>query len=860
MYFQLVLSNNGNVDELMDWDSISEGYFDSRENSECSFNSEEEFEQQSLEQNEERLYFTMQESDHDSKKGSISNSECASLYNSDYSDTHSEDSSISDNDGTVFEDFVDDGGIFQTENFEHINSDRKPLYEGCDITREESELLIMTYAMRFGLSDIALQSLIDLIDCHLPRQEHKSLHLLIQKFPKPPNIITHFFCSSCKNIVNFLEASKVICNCGLMCVMDDLKSQQCFFIQIPLQDQLIRLLQDDRIHSMLQEGFISGQSDVHSGEVYKRLVQDGIISVKDLTLQWNTDGVQIFKSSKVSLWPIQVAVNNLPFQARKENILLCGLWYGSKPDMNIFLKPFVEELSMLHNEGLEYVVSGSKDKAKVKVHTLIASVDSQARPLLQKLKTFRGKQGCSFCLNEGEEYEVGRGKARIYRGDIGQLRTHEQHVQDTKTVMQTGKVKNGIKDASVLLLLPLFNIITSFVPDYMHCILLGVVKTMVEWWKNGENKKEPFYIGSDTKLKQIDAILSSIKPPSEITRTPRSITECKLWKASEWKNFLLYYSLPCLHKVGMPKKYIDHWFLLIYSVHVFLREKISPEDFSIAERSIRQFVLNIEDVYNAPQLMKFNIHLLLHIPKSVKQFGGLWAVSCFPYEHYNGTLGKMFRSSQAVPQQICKFYLRLQSLKEKGAEVFSSNNNALFAKSLYETLTFRKLTSNNCIAYGEHIRLFGKPDYITLTLTQKVAVENFLKEEIQNQQIRLFRRFIYKNILFHVEGYERMKRRINNIVRLQNKTVVSISHALIVKTLQSNQMKCILLGIRLHLINDTVCQNRSINVSSNIFCSIMEMTPECVAIFPEMIQCKCVVTPYDSKLCVYPLINSLERD
>lgn len=66
-----------------------------------------------------------------------------------------------------------------------------------------------------------------------------------------------------------------------------------------------------------------------------------------------------------------------------------------------------------------------------------------------------------------------------------------------------------------------------------------------------------------------------------------------------------------------------------------------------------------------------------------------------------------------------------------------------------------------------------------------------------------------------MEGYERMKRRINNIVRLQNKTVVSISHVLIVKTLQSNQMKCILLGMRLHLINDTVCQNRSINVSSN---------------------------------------------
>lgn len=43
----------------------------------------------------------------------------------------------------------------------------------------------------------------------------------------------------------------------------------------------------------------------------------------------------------------------------------------------------------------------------------------------------------------------------------------------------------------------------------------------------------------------------------------------------------------------------------------------------------------------------------------MKQFGDLWAVSCFPYEHYNDILAKMFRSSQAVPQQICKVYLRL---------------------------------------------------------------------------------------------------------------------------------------------------------------------------------------------------------
>lgn len=61
--------------------------------------------------------------------------------------------------------------------------------------------------------------------------------------------------------------------------------------------------------------------------------------------------------------------------------------------------------------------------------------------------------------------------------------------------------------------------------------------------------------------------------------------------------------------------------------------------------------------------MKYNVHLLLHIPKSIKYFGALWAWSAFPYESYNYVLRKMLHSSQFVLKQICKSYLRLQNIK-----------------------------------------------------------------------------------------------------------------------------------------------------------------------------------------------------
>lgn len=94
-------------------------------------------------------------------------------------------------------------------------------------------------------------------------------------------------------------------------------------------------------------------------------------------------------------------------------------------------------------------------------------------------------------------------------------------------------VVSGIKGASVLFLLNVFNIIESFVPEYMHCVLLGVVKTIVMWWTTKSNKDEPFYFGLDTKIDEFNSILMSIKPPSEVTRIPRSLRDMKLWKVSE---------------------------------------------------------------------------------------------------------------------------------------------------------------------------------------------------------------------------------------------------------------------------------------------------------------------------------------
>ena len=53
--------------------------------------------------------------------------------------------------------------------------------------------------------------------------------------------------------------------------------------------------------------------DIYDGSEYKKHVQKGFLSCKsNVSLLLNTDGVQVFTSSKREVWPVWLAINELP--------------------------------------------------------------------------------------------------------------------------------------------------------------------------------------------------------------------------------------------------------------------------------------------------------------------------------------------------------------------------------------------------------------------------------------------------------------------------------------------------------------------------------------------------------------------
>ncbi|XP_071632882.1 uncharacterized protein [Temnothorax longispinosus] len=296
---------------------------------------------------------------------------------------------------------------------------------------EESDILIMSHAIRHNqwMLKLKILSICKLINCHLPAPVNPTKYMFFKKFANIAKVQNHYYCPSCIIPLHFGNAKRINCpNCQSLYIETDLRRSGSFFVYISLKEQLRYLLSRLLFYQLQRNGDYGGISDVTSGQVYKTLLEKGIVNNFDISVQCNLDGVSTFKSSKMSMCPIQVAVNELLYRNRKDNIILTGLWCGKeKPVMDIYLRPFIDELKDLHENGINCLPPNFDKPVNIKVHTFLSPVDSVARCTLQNISQFNGEYGCSLCLHPGEHVKVGNGYARIYCGDKRRARTEDQH-------------------------------------------------------------------------------------------------------------------------------------------------------------------------------------------------------------------------------------------------------------------------------------------------------------------------------------------------------------------------------------------------------------------------------------------------
>ena len=121
----------------------------------------------------------------------------------------------------------------------------------------------------------------------------------------------------------------------------------------------------------------------------------------------------------------------LAYRESKNNMILCALWHEKlKPEMQMFLKPFAEELYQLSTEGIECFRYKDDIGIKSRVHAIVGPLDTIARCIVMNFKQFNGEFGCPYFLQKGEWVDYLN--ARIYHNENIQMRStrsYERHLK-----------------------------------------------------------------------------------------------------------------------------------------------------------------------------------------------------------------------------------------------------------------------------------------------------------------------------------------------------------------------------------------------------------------------------------------------
>ena len=364
--------------------------------------------------------------------------------------------------------------------------------------------------------------------------------------------------------------------------------------------------------------------------ILNALVDNKLLFQPDRTidLQINIDGIPLFHSRSDSFWPILMTANG-------SDPLLVALFYGKGKPSSIegFMYDFVEEYKALA-AGFIY----QEKNFDVSLSSVVG--DAPARSFMKQVVGHNGLHGCERCC----AIAVFRGRV-CYNDFDAYLRTDagfRNHEYD-------GTHQNGESPFSDIV-----NCVTGFPLDYMHLVCLGVMRRMVKFWKTDK--------ASRLRLSQSqqNAMSSSLQGlhgllPSDFARQPRPLHESDRWKATEWRQFLLYTGMIVLHEI-LPIAHYHHFMCLSVAMSILLNDDSSVRSKLVgyARGLLVSFVKEARFLYGEA-FISYNVHSLIHLADDCENFNtSLNDLSSFPYENYLGQLKRLVRNATNPIAQVAK--------------------------------------------------------------------------------------------------------------------------------------------------------------------------------------------------------------
>lgn len=370
----------------------------------------------------------------------------------------------------------------------------------------------------------------------------------------------------------------------------------------------------------------------------------------------------IFKSTGESL------LLTLCSQVHSKKVYPIGTFFGKeKPKCpNEFLKQFVEDATDVSTNGFQ--------NESIKISFSIFIFDTPAKAYVLFLKGHSGYDSCTKCKIKGKyvvpetKRKNAKKRGRVCFPGTGpfQLKTDEEFERKLYNEYDSD-VEPILKN------IPGFSFINSIPLDYMHLVLLGVMKRLITLWTMGPLKVRVQFKDLQKVSKKLLTLRHSI--PLEFSRRPRSISDYVHYEATEFRTFLLYTGPIALKNILSDELY-DHFLLLHLAITILVSYDHTKVDINIdyADELLHEFVKQFSSIYGE-QFISQNVHSLLHLVNQIRKFGPLDCTSAFRFENHMTTIKKMIRKCENPLQQIARRYKEIEEAKDKAYQEKNKGTN-----------------------------------------------------------------------------------------------------------------------------------------------------------------------------------------
>lgn len=636
--------------------------------------------------------------------------------------------------------FSDDDIRSNEDNNEDNNN---PLYNNAPINVAESMALILSLITNHHLTGACVIDLLHVLNLHCIPQRFKrlSLYHFRQYFSFSHAPITKiYYCLNCTSVLN--QNYNVCPECQE-------SNKISYFIKLNIIAQLRKILGRPGNYESLQQRFtrrkisIDNIEDIYDGQLYQEEVRSGFLSnCNNISFLWNSDGVPVFKSKKFSIWSFYLVINEFPYKIRnkRENVILAGLWFGhDKPDPNCFLYSYIEDFRNIYT-GFNVQMPQREESVYIRGKLLLGTCDLPAKSTFMKIKSFNGKYGCPACEFTGETIHFSDGSRKFcYRyTEHFNKRTIENINNHAREALRTGEAIYGVKGSTALrLIMP--NFVRGMGIDLMH-LLSGIVKKLMTLHFDSKYNGHPFSVRP--LLPVIDKLLLSLRPPKFVHRMIRSLEEMAFWKASEFKTWFFYYSVPIL-KQFLRKEYFEHYLKLVIALSYLNAFSISDRMINVAKVFLKQYVRDFEQLYGI-EFCSINVHVLLHLADCVHELGPLWTYTCFPFENLNGLILQSVHGTRYVDTQITQFHWQYLCASKKIQALPESTIKSFCLRKKNKQLKI-------CDKIDDHSLVVGS--YVNHINDQDLIIQGFRACNIMYEKIQIFHRLLKDGLLYVANSY-----------------------------------------------------------------------------------------------------------